>query len=775
LGTAAGRSVKRKEAWDKATGNAKYTDDLPSLGHLTARLLTSPHAHAKIKNINKVAAFGVKGVKAVITGLDITALCGVLLQDRPHLAKDVVRYAGEPVAIVVAADEPAAISAASLIEVEYEPLAHVLTPRAALKPGAPLLHDNPERYKRMVEDIYPQPKSNIASQYRIRKGHADTGFALSHMIVEENFYLPPSDHLAMEVRAARAEISADGMVTITTASQSPYSVIKQLSQSFSVPEGNIRVKVPFVGGGFGGKAPVLLEHLAYIASSKVGGRPVRLVITREQDMAAAPCRMGLEASVKLGCDDTGRLKAAELRFWLDCGAYADIGPYMAKSLASNCTGPYRVDNLYCDSLCVYTNHTYATSYRGFSHAEFTFCIERTMDELAKRLNIDPLKFRLINAVSPGDSSPTQVSLNPSNLGDLKACLKKLKPLSGWNGAVVPVDERTVRAKGVSCLWKSADLPANAISGAMITFNPDGSLNLNTGVVEMGSGSKTQLAQILADKLDVDINQIHVKMSVDTRVNPEHHKTVASMTGYMAGNAVLRAAEDILAQLKTTGAEALGCSSDDIIVKGGAVYSLRNPLNKIRLKDIASGYKAPDGSSIGEPALGRGGFMLKGLSTLDPKTGKGQTAPAWTVGAQAVEVEYDTIEHTYRIISASTVIDVGMVMNPEAMRQIIRGGMAMGISMASREAYSYDQNGLLTTPTLRTYKLMHIGQEPDYRVEFVETPQEGSPYGIRSMSEHGIIGIPAALANALSNASGFSLNTLPLTPQSLWKKSGGVSS
>lgn len=772
MGYAVGLNVKRKEAWDKVTGKAKYAGDLPVSECLTARLLTSPHAHARIVNINTIHAWGVKGVKAIITGLDISQLCGVLMQDRPPLAKRAVRYEGEPVAIIVAVDEPSALSAIRLIEVEYELLPHVMTPGAALEPGAPVLHGELGSYKHLVEDIYPQAGSNIAGQYHIRKGDMAIGWASSDVIMEERFYLPPSDHLAMEARTVRAEIAADGMVTITTASQSPYAVKRQLSESFSIPDGNIQVIVPFVGGGFGGKAPVLLEHLAYIASRKVSGRPVRLVITREQDMATAPCRIGMEATVKLGADKSGRIQAAELRFLLDCGAYADIGPYMAKSLASGCTGPYRVDNLHCDSLCVYTNHTFATSYRGFAHAECAFCIERAMDELAKRLNIDPLEFRLRNAISPGNQTPTQVIATAGNMGNLSACLQKLKALADWSGSVQRIDGHTVRAKGIACLWKAANPPTAAISGAIVTFNSDGSLNLNTGVVEMGSGGQTQLAQILADKLKLDVKQIHVEMGVNTRVSPEHYKTVASMTGYMAGNAVLRAAEDILAQLRANSAQALGCKPEDIVVENGTVYARQRPGNSIHFKDIAAGYKAPDGSSIGEPVLGRGGFMLKGLSPLDTQTGKGQTGPSWTVGAQAVEVEYDTLEHTYRIVSASTVMDVGMVINPAAMREMIRGGMAMGISLSSRESYTYNHDGRLGSPTLRTYKLLHIGQEPDYRIEFVETPQEDSPYGTRSISEHGTIGIPAALANALANAGGKTVNSLPLTPESLWNKTEG---
>ncbi|MEL7603514.1 MAG: molybdopterin cofactor-binding domain-containing protein, partial [Bacillota bacterium] len=247
----------------------------------------------------------------------------------------------------------------------------------------------------------------------------------------------------------------------------------------------------------------------------------------------------------------------------------------------------------------------------------------------------------------------------------------------------------------------------------------------------------------------------------------HWKTVASLTGYMAGNAVMRAADDLIAQLRNNGALAFGCSEEEIEVTRGRVYRRDNPENFISFGDIVNGYTAPDGTSIGEPALGRGGFMLKGLTTLDPRTGKGKTGPAWTLGAQMVEIEVDVSEYTYRILSANTVIDIGKVINPDAMRSMVMGGMAMGVSMASREAYHYDENGALSTPNLRTYKLLHIGQEPLYRVDFVETPQEDSPYGVRSFSEHGIIGIPAALGNALSAALHHEVNRLPLTPEMLW--------
>lgn len=769
---AIGTSARRVEAWEKVTGKAVYTDDLPTVGLLSARLLTSTRAHAKISSIDTSGALSSPGVRAVLTGADCPERFGPLVLDRPALARDVVRYAGEPVAMVIALTEWEAEEAVRKIRVEYEPLPAVLSPSAALAPGATLVHDKTDGYRKVKEDITPEAGTNVASRTRMRKGNVERALAECDVVVTRSFCLPPSDHLAMEVRAARAEISADGEVSITTSSQAPYAVAKQLSESFVIPAGKIRVRVPFVGGGFGGKAPVTLEILAFLASRSVGGQAVRLSSPREQDMESAPCRIGLDAEIALGAKRDGRILAAIMTYNLDSGAYADIAPNMAKAIAVDGTGPYNIENLSLDALCVYTNHTYATSFRGFAHESCTFCVERTMDALARELAMDPLQLRLINAIRPGDLTPSQVPCTPSFLGNLPACIEKVKTLSSWDGAVRPIKPHTVRAMGAACLWKTSNPPTNAVSGALVTFNSDGSVNLNTGVVEMGSGSQTLLAQMLAEKLGIGIDQVHVAMHVDTRTAPEHWKTAASLSGYMAGHAVVRAADDILNQLRATGAGALGCPPEDIVIASGRVCSKKNPDRFILFKDIVQGYKAPDGQSVGEPTLGRGGYMLKGLRDLDPETGKGKTGPSRTPGAQVVEVEADLENFTYRILSASTVIDAGSLVNPEAMRASVAGGMAMGLSLASREAFHYDASGVMDTPNLRTYKLLHIGQEPDYRVDFVETPDEGAPFGARSISEHGVIGMAAALGNALSAAFGIEISFLPLTPEKLWRASGG---
>lgn len=772
---AIGKSIQRKEAWDKVTGIARYTDDYIVPGILHAKIVTSPHAHAKIKSLDISEAVKAPGIHSVVTGSSFPILCGVVLEDRPPLAINKVRYFGEPVALVVANSEREAMHAVKLIKVEYEPLPVVNSPSDAIKNDAPIIHENLTQYKHAVKDVTPEPNTNIAERIKIRKGDMAKGWTESEVVIEAEFALPKSDHIAMETRNARAEIHADGQVIISSSTQAPFSVRNMISQYFGIELGKVTVKTPLVGGGFGGKAPVQIEILAYMASKSVGGKIVKIANSREEDIVTSPCRLGLEAKIKLGASKDGILKAAEMTYLVDTGAYTDIGPRLAKSIAVGCTGPYNIENVCCDSLCVYTNHPYATSFRGFGHASYSFCIERMLDKLAFTLGIDPFELRIKNAITPGKRTPTQVVTTLSNIGTLTACLEKLKESINWDeGMRIDLGNNKIRAKGISCFWKTSDSPTDSVSGILLTFNSDGSINLNSGAVEMGPGMKTTLAQILAEKMKIDINRIHVKLEVDTQISPEHWKTVASMTTYMAGRATIRAAEDLIKQLRSLAAVAMRCPPEDLIVAEEKVYLKQDPNIYISFKDLVHGYKYPNGNAIEGQILGRGSFIMSHITDLDKESGKGKPGPSWAVGAQGVEVEFDTKDFTYRFIKAATVIDAGKVLNPKTARGLITGGMCMGLGLASREAFSYDTVGKVLTTSLRTYKVMHIGEEPEYIVDFIETPQIDAPYGARGIAEHGIIGIPAALANALSSAAQVDLDQIPITPEYIWTtKTGGI--
>ncbi|RHW65039.1 xanthine dehydrogenase family protein molybdopterin-binding subunit [Clostridium botulinum] len=769
-----GVSIPRKEAFDKVTGTAKYTDDTLLPGTLHAKMLTSRYAHAKIKSLDISKAKKAIGVQEVITGDYFPILSGSVIEDRPPIARDRVRYFGEPIAVVIANSEQEAMKAVKLINVEYELLPVVNSISDSLKPGATLIHENLGQYNHAVNDVYPELNTNILDRIKIRKGDMAKGWVESEVIVEGNFSLPQSDHLAMETRSAKAQIMPDGKIIIYTSSQGPYSVKRRLSKIYNIPEGNIVVKVPFVGGGFGGKAATQLEFIAYLASKAVNGRLVTIINSREEDIKTSPCRIGIEGNLKIGATKDGIIKVLEAKYSVDSGAYADTGPRMAKAMAIDCSGPYNIENIWCDSICVYTNHTYVTSYRGFGHTEYTFCMERMMDKLATKLGMEPLELRIKNAIKPGQYTPTQVKTTLSNIGKLEDCLTKLKELAKWDeGQVIKTGDGMIKAKGMGCFWKTSDSPADAVSGAFLTFNTDGSINLNTGAVEIGPSTKTTLAQILAEKLKMDVSRIHVVMGVDTQVSPEHWKTVASMTTFMAGRAVLRAAEDLIKQLKSLSATVMKSPPEDLEVAEEKVYLRQDPEMYVSFKDLARGHKEPNGLAIDGQIIARGTFIMSHITNMDKETGKGKPGPAWTVGAQAVEIEYDPNKFTYRLLKAITVIDAGKVINPKTSKGLIMGGMNMGLGIATREAFTYDRNARLQTTTLRTYKLMRFGENPEYIVDFIETPQIDAPFGARGFAEHGIIAIPAAFANAISHAAGHEFDKLPITPEIIWKaKTGG---
>lgn len=332
--------------------------------------------------------------------------------------------------------------------------------------------------------VYPEANSNIANRVKIRKGSLKDGIQKSDVVIEDQFTILPSDHIAMETRAVIALIKPDGVVHIISSTQAPYRIREKMSEYFNLDIGKIIVKAPFVGGGFGGKVAIHLELIAYLASKAIGGKAVKLHYTREEDMVTAPGRIGLDATVKIGSTKDGLLTFADITYLLDTGAYSDKGTMIAKAAAATCTGPYKIDHIACDALAVYTNHPYATAYRGFSHSELLFAFERAMDMLAVKLNLDPLLFRLKNAIVPGDTTPTQVPLNHSSVGNLPACIEKLKEQMNWTqGKLMNITDDIVSVKGMSCSWKTSTIDSSASSGVSIYCNPDGSMTILSGIVD----------------------------------------------------------------------------------------------------------------------------------------------------------------------------------------------------------------------------------------------------------------------------------------------------
>lgn len=753
---------------EKVNGQVLYGNDLISPQMLHGAMKSSPHAFAKILSVDTTIAEKMIGVKAVLVGSDFDSNFGLYLGDKSPIAREVVRHFGEVVAVAVADTLEQAEKAVDVIEVTYELLKPILSPKEALKKDAQLIHPKMAEYTH-IDPIHPEPGSNVANRTQIRKGQLEEALKNAKTIIETSVEIPCGDHVAMEPRVAIAEIKKTGEVIITSSTQAPFVVKGLMSIFFNLEPGKIVVKAPMIGGGFGGKAGIQLEGLAYLLSSKVGGRPVKLVNTREQDLLASPGHIGLEASVKLAVDDDDKFLAMDLQYHFNSGAYADYAVNISRAAAISCTGPYRVENLRCDSICVYTNLPFATAYRGFGHIELGFAIERAIDVMAKKLNVDPYELRRKNGVKEGDTTPVQ-SLLDHNTGDLEKCFDEVNDMLGGDiGDIKKIDDRTVRVKGITGLWKAPAMPTNTDAGAIITFNADGSCNIHTGVVEIGQGTKTGLAQIVAETLGISIEKVHVEMPVNTKISPSDWATAASRSLMMAGNAFYEACLDAIKQIKIVAAQVLEKDVMLLEVNHERVFVKDDPTCGLDLSEVVLGYTYPNGNSIYGQIIGRGRYIAKNLTDIDAKTGAGHPDLEWTLGAEGVEIELDMLTGQYKILKAVCCIDVGIVINPQIARGQIIGGMAMGIGYTTMEGFKFNSRGQINNGSLRDFKIMRYGEAPEYDVRFLETPQEDGPYGARGLGEQSIIGMPGAISNALSRAVGGNLNIIPITAEKVWGK------
>jgi len=765
--SAVGQSILRKESLEKVNGQVIYGDDIMLPQMLHGAVKTSPHAHAKILSVDIAQAQASMGVKAVLVGSDFDTNFGLYLGDKSPIAREIVRHHGEVVAVAVADTLEQALVAVNKIHVEYEVLDPILSPKEALKEGADLIHPQMDTYAH-IDPIHPEPGSNVANRTKIRKGNINDAFKSAYKIIENEVSIPCGDHVAMERRVAIAQINKSGEVIITSSTQAPFVVKGLMSVFFNLDPGKIVVKAPMLGGGFGGKAGIQLEGLAYLLSSKVDGRPVKLVNTRENDLLASPGHIGLEAKIKLAVDEAGKFLAMDMDYYFNSGAYADYAVNISRAAAISCTGPYAVENLRCDSLCVYTNLPFATAYRGFGHIEIGFAVERAIDVMAKAINMDPYEIRRLNGVKAGDTTPVQSRLNLST-GDIVKCFDEVNEMLGGEiGQVKQIAPDILRVKGISGLWKAPAMPTNTDAGAVITFNGDGSCNIHTGIVEIGQGTKTGLAQIASEVLSIPIEKVYVELEVNTKIAPSDWATAASRGLMMAGNAVYEACEDCIKQIKEVASQVLRVPQVDLVVENERVFVPDEPHHGLDLSEVALGYVYPNGNAIYGQIIGKGRYIAKNLSDIDAQTGAGHPDLEWTLGAEGVEIDVNTRTGQYKINKAVCCIDVGKVVNPQMAQGQIVGGMAMGIGYTVMEGFKLNKRGQIQNDTLRDFKIMRFSDAPEYKVKFLETPQQDGPFGARGLGEQSVIGMPGAISNALSRAVGQELSLIPITAEKVWE-------
>ena len=761
--TEIGKSYRRLDYQTKVTGRAQYLADMNVPGMCHGRILRSPYAHARIRKVDASKALKVPGVVAVLTRDDILhdegiePYYGPVFKDQTIVAVDKVRHVGDPVAAVAALSVDAAETALGLIEVDYEELPAVLDVYESLKPNAILVHDSvklPSSGFADLAEIKPVEGTNVCTHFNLNRGDIQKGFAEADHIFEDTFTLPATQHSFLETHACIASVEPGGRITVWATTQNPFVVRTQLANIFKVPVSKVRIIVPYLGGGYGGKVYPKVEPIT-VALAQKAGRPVRVVLAREEvfytiTKHAAVIRM------KTGVKNDGTLIARECEIHLDTGAYAEIGPRVAKKSGYTAAGPYRIPNLKIDSYSVYTNKPPAGAFRGFGVSQSAWAVESQMDIIAAALKIDPLELRKKNGYNEGDKFVTEETLRAVGL---KQCLDEVATAIGWGSRETrrqgekEKKENIRRGKGMACMIKATITPS--ISSAVVKLNEDASLSLYAGTVEMGQGSETVLAQIAGKELGIPLGSVQV-LGVDTDVVPYDLTTSSSRSTFHMGKAVQLAAQDIQRQLKQIVATEYRVPEEKISFADG----------KIRLPEAQIDY-----AEVMFKRFGMQGGTLVGEGQVKTSTkdefGEKSTSAFWFLAAGAAEVEVDVDTGKFKLLKYATAVDVGKALNPLGCRQQLAGAAITGIGQAMFEEIAYD-NGQLINPNLVDYVLPSLGDMPPVIEPIcVEVPDRNGPFGAKGIGESSLIPVAPAIANAIYNAVGVRIKDLPIKPEKIY--------
>ncbi|MFX1248804.1 MAG: xanthine dehydrogenase family protein molybdopterin-binding subunit [Promethearchaeota archaeon] len=765
-----GQSIPRKDAFNKVSGAAIYAFDIDNFPNmLYCKFLTSPHAHAQILSIDTSKAEELPGVAAVVTGKDWPIKIGLYAGDRDILAVEKVVWLGQPVVAVAAESERLASQALELVNIHYEILPNVLDPLEAKNSTKILVHEKMAEYEHSPA-FNPIPGTNIANHFKLRKGDIKKGFAQSDLIIENTFSMPQVAHAYLEPLVSIGQYKQDGTIQVWSSAQSPFTVRYLLGATFGVPISNITVHTPFLGGGFGGKAGLNFEPLVVLLSRKANNRPVKLRLTREENFRSAPIRVGMIAHVKTGLKSNGRILAEELEYIWDSGACADYAVNVGRAGGYVSIGPYDIDNIKSDSYTIYTNKPYATAFRGFGHMELHWAIERQRDTIANALKMDPVEFRKINTLKPGISLTANQECLRTDAGNLDQCLEKVWTELKYGFSNSPVEKPWLfRGIGIAGFMKGPAQPPNSSASAYVKFNEDGGILVSVGTSEMGQGTITSLAQIAAEELGLPIEKVKIRGDRDTDRDAYTWQTVGSRSLFMDGNAVKNACKDAKSQILELASQVLHVQSDDLIIENELIFPRGEKWKHMSLAELAMGYMYATGESIGGPIIGRGKYIAK-MTMLDPETGAGKPAIFDTFGAHGVEIEINVLTGEITVKRLISAFDIGKAINPRLCEGQIIGGSVMALSIALNEQLQYNEEGELLNPNLVDYVIARSGDIPGEFVSYlIENPQEDGPYGARGIGELTMLGVPAAVGNAIFNAIGVQINDLPLTPQKVWSE------
>lgn len=764
-----GQSIQRIDGKEKITGAALYTDDLefgPDLLH--AEIVESVHAHALIKGIDTAEAAQMPDVVAVVTGKDFPYKFGLYMKDRYIFAQDRVRFFGEQIAAVVARTPRAAKAAAEKIRVHYEPLPKVINPLEAIEKESEILHPKLGDYDH-VPWFFPKGGTNIAHHRKIRKGNADEGFKNADYVLEDTYEVPRYSHCAIETHAAVAKYDVGGRLTVWTSSQSPHTQRNLFAEALApmgIQYNDIRVIAPHVGGGFGSKAGVTMEIMAAAIAIKVKGHPVKIMWNREREFYNTYQRLGVVAKLKIGVKKDGTITALQHDLYWDAGAYVEYGANVVNAVGLSAIGPYRVENVNINSYCIYTTLPPCGPYRGFGYSEFIFGLESHMDRIAEHLKMDKVEIRKRNAIKAGDLTAYGAHMNPNGL---HIAIEKVAKEIEWDKKIVSKDPKKAIGKGFSLFWKAPAMPPNASSSCFLKFNEDASINLLVSGMDIGQGYLTVMAQIAAEILSVPVHKIRTE-NPDTDRNPYEWQTVASHITWSCGNAVKNAALNAREQILNLVQRVFYYPKDTLYLEDEKVKCKTDPEFALALKDfVIKGIQTEDGTFKGGPIIASGTFMPEYASTkADPETSQGGHPNVhYTVGAAAIIIEIDKETGKVKILKMVEAVDAGKAINPNLVKGQIIGGLMQGVSTVLYEDMRFDHRGKMLNPNFTDYKIPTALDMPLEVVPIiVEVAQPDGPFGARGVGEHPMIPAAPMIANAIEDAIGIRIISMPITAEKI---------
>ena len=744
--------IRKKDAMALVTGKPVYTDDIAPKDCLVVKVLRSPHAHAEILEIKKDIAEKLPGIVCVLTYEDVPqkrfTMAGQTYPepspyDRLILDKR-VRFVGDAVAIVAGETEKAVDQAMKVIKVKYDVLEPVLDFHEA-KDNPILVH--PEDNWQALCPVGADNKRNLCASGLEEHGDVDKVIAESDVVVENTYHTKAVQQTMMETFRTYTQMDTYGRLNIISSTQVPFHVRRILSNALDIPKSKIRVIKPRIGGGFGAKQTVVAEVYPAIVTLKTG-RPAKIIYTREESLIASSPRHEMEIKVRIGANKDGHIRGIEVKTLSNTGAFGEHDPTTVGLSGHKSIPLYsKAEAFRFQYDVVYTNKMSAGAYRGYGATQGIFAVESAINELAVKLNMDPVALREMNLTREGDVMHAYYG-ETANSCTLDRCLERTAEMIGWKEKypcrVMP--DGKIRGVGIAMAMQGSGISSVDTGSVSIKINDDGFYALTIGASDMGTGCDTILSQMAADCLDCSVDDIIV-YGVDTDVSPYDSGSYASSTTYVTGMATVKACQTLVDKMKAYGAEKLGCSVDDVEFDGEKVYSLK------------------DGSSISRKDIGNA-IMCAGENALFATEAHSSPVSPPPFMAGAVEVEVDPETGSVKLIDYAAVVDCGTVVNPNLARVQVEGGLVQGIGMALHENITYNEKGELAENSLMQYKIPTRMDMGKLRVEFDSSYEPTGPFGAKSIGEI-VINTPApAIAQAIYNATGLRFTELPITPEKI---------